>query len=291
MLQVFALFTSYSRSALLGLIFSLSIYVIFNDDWKKAFFNSLLPLSCVFLSTILLCPQLMARSQYATIIPVFVTYVIFALAGCVTGLVIKLCNKVSFSDVKSLILMFLEKKKGLLNAAIFLITLGLISAGVIYKYSYLKGALFNLTDEYRLVNPLIAIKMTLAHPFIGTGFSMYLMHMKEFIPPSVNHNIGMIVHNVFMMVSAETGIMGLSCFLILIFSPFGSLRKVRVNKETLYLKVILCTTLFVGMCDMHFLIFVQGRLFFFSLLGLLALSAECSRCPIKQTNDHIVQAK
>ena len=100
MLEVFALFTSYSRSALLGLIFSLTCYLMICASKRKVLYTFLLPLCCIILSTALLSPQLIARGHYTSILPLIVAYGTFGAAGLFMGWCIQIVRKLSLADFK-----------------------------------------------------------------------------------------------------------------------------------------------------------------------------------------------
>ena len=137
----------------------------------------------------------------------------------------------------------------------------------------MKTSLTAIFDTPRLVNPMIALKMIKTHPFFGVGYSLYTLDMKDYIPMTIKEDAAMIVHNIFLLLTAETGVIGLCFFVGIVIIPVWKITKNDLKREELFLVCMLILTLFVGICDMHPLIYVPSRLFLISLLALLALKA------------------
>lgn len=66
----------------------------------------------------------------------------------------------------------------------------------------------------------VAINMIGAHPLLGVGINTFVDTMKQYDTTGVTYYFPQPVHNVFLLVAAETGLVGLGLFLLLIFKAF-----------------------------------------------------------------------
>ena len=66
----------------------------------------------------------------------------------------------------------------------------------------------------------VAINMINAHPLLGVGINTFVDTMKQYDTTGVTHYFPQPVHNVFLLVAAETGLVGLGLFLLLMFMAF-----------------------------------------------------------------------
>lgn len=101
------------------------------------------------------------------------------------------------------------------------------------------------------------------NPLTGIGYTLYSVHSGT-LP----------VHNIYLLWTAETGL--LSGFLLLLW--VGRLvaqgRRAPPSPFLPALVAILGAFLFIGFCDLYFLLSQQGRLMFFLLAGLVAMVSE-----------------
>ncbi|MBI2593815.1 O-antigen ligase family protein, partial [Candidatus Daviesbacteria bacterium] len=112
-----------------------------------------------------------------------------------------------------------------------------------------------------------ALKLFLESPVTGIGLNNFinalaasevLVGTSRFLQP---------VHNIFLLILSETGILGLSGFLGILGSAFW----VNLKKKDSFSKALLTslmTIVFLGMFDHYFLTLPQGQRIFFMVIGL-----------------------
>jgi putative inorganic carbon (HCO3(-)) transporter len=66
----------------------------------------------------------------------------------------------------------------------------------------------------------VAMNMISAHPLLGVGINTFVDTMKQYDTTGVTYYFPQPVHNVFLLVAAEAGLVGLGLFLLLIFTAF-----------------------------------------------------------------------
>lgn len=123
---------------------------------------------------------------------------------------------------------------------------------------------FNLTDQSitqreTLIND--SFKMISNYPLLGVGVNNFLNNLHNNSLPYLLQP----VHNIYLLVFAETGILG---FLFLIFFIFILLKKIYVHHSFESL-VILMVILLMSSFDHYFLTIQQGQILFAFFLGLI----------------------
>ena len=130
---------------------------------------------------------------------------------------------------------------------------------ILYSLKY-----FNLTSfTRRLELTKIAIKMWLSSPIFGVGLNNFIVRMEEFGQVKANIRFLQPVHNIYLLVLAETGIIGLltvSCWLLVVG------KKLKEKNHPLF--YVLCSMFFLGLFDHYFLTIQQGMLILALILGL-----------------------
>jgi len=109
----------------------------------------------------------------------------------------------------------------------------------------------------------VALQMIRAHPLIGVGLNNFIFRLPEFWPKVKVIYWLQPVHNIFLLVAAETGLIGL-----LIFSGFLflTLRRLFINKNRPLLAALIAI-LFTGFFDHYWLTLQQPQLLLTILLG------------------------
>jgi len=110
-----------------------------------------------------------------------------------------------------------------------------------------------------------AWQMISSHPFFGVGLHNFLPALAPIQKPAPLNLYLQPVHNIFMLVAAETGIIGLLGFLLMLGATVWHLRTKHANKTMLILLAVIITT---GMFDHYWLTLQQGQLLFATVLGL-----------------------
>jgi O-antigen ligase len=77
------------------------------------------------------------------------------------------------------------------------------------------------------------------------------------------------VHNIFLLVLSETGLIGFCLFIYLFYVMIRNLITAKKIKEKKYLLMLIFTVVFLGSFDHYFLTIQQGQLLFAVILGTM----------------------
>lgn len=156
----------------------------------------------------------------------------------------------------------LIKRRGLIWLTFILI---ILAPFIVVRFS----AIFtfdNLTLLRREEQSEVALKLWLSHPVFGVGVNNFISEASDelLVGPS---RFLQPVHNIFLLVLAETGLIGLLGLLVLIGFPIFRLLKLRTpNPRTLLL--IWGVIIFLGLFDHYFLTLPQGYRLLFLVWGI-----------------------
>jgi O-antigen ligase len=124
----------------------------------------------------------------------------------------------------------------------------------------------NLSDESIVQRQTLmsqSLKMFWQSPIFGVGINNYFNNLNIYLSKE-NPLLIQPVHNIFLLVLAETGIVGLATFLFVLLKSF----LVIIKKQNKYLLLSLLTIICLGMFDHYFLTLQQGQLLFSLVLGI-----------------------
>ena len=121
----------------------------------------------------------------------------------------------------------------------------------------------SFTRRWQLIK--ISLKMFLNQPFLGTGWNNFIIRMEKFGQIRGNIRFLQPVHNIFLLLLAETGIIGTSLILIILYQI--------IKKRKRVFFPLLFSILFLGLFDHYWLTIEQGILTLGVILGL-SLSSE-----------------
>ena len=114
----------------------------------------------------------------------------------------------------------------------------------------------------------------LEKPFFGVGLGNFVNWSKE-VNPGLAANLYQPVHNIYLLIFSETGILGLSMFFL--FLIFLLLKSFKFQVSSFI--IIFLSLLFFGLFD-HFLWTIQqGQIIFWIVLGLIATFARPATSP------------
>ena len=136
----------------------------------------------------------------------------------------------------------------------------------------------------------IAALMIANNPLTGVGFGNFTNRMAEFLPYGTSLESWAIqpVHNIYLLIAAETGVIGLFFFLWFLISivikTIGSLR-LNFTLERLTLLLITLAFLFIGLFDHFFLTLQQGHLMLWIILALLTVASAHSTTDSTQASE------
>ena len=114
----------------------------------------------------------------------------------------------------------------------------------------------------------IAFKMWLSSPVFGVGLNNFVPRMEEFGRVIANYRFLQPVHNIYLLVLSETGLVGLiglTSLMGLIIKKLWEKRKEKYIASLLHCFIVI---LFLGSFDHYFLTIQQGMLLTAFILGL-----------------------
>lgn len=136
------------------------------------------------------------------------------------------------------------------------------------------GADHQAAYEERRALMQMAMSVIRAHPFIGCGAGAYASVFRQYLPPELSTNWLFVVHNRYLLIAAEMGIVGLIAFLSLLVAGLRLGTALSSSRERDLAAVAAgCTAAFITLAwNMYWESFsnalpVEGMLWF--LLGLL----------------------
>lgn len=169
-----------------------------------------------------------------------------------------------------------EKKK---RAGILATILGcsfLFTLIILLPHLLARGGILNwngfvqASDTGRMIYNQIAFGIIKAHPLLGIGYNCFTIAPSEFFPGPDVYSWRSWAHNVYLLIAAETGVIGLGCFLVFLFSLIRPFFKQTLTLISITLLAIFVGFLLIGLFDFYFLIVQSGKLMFFLFSGMLA---------------------
>jgi O-antigen ligase len=146
----------------------------------------------------------------------------------------------------------------------------LLHRGGIFNYNGLaKGS-----DDFRIGMHNLTYKIIEDHPLIGVGFQQFSSGAAAYLPPGTRPSG---VHNIYLFLAAETGLISLAAFLGFIIALIVAGFRAPCSPRLASLLAMFIGLLFIGGCDYYLILFQQGRLMFFCVAGLLAAEGVFAR--------------
>jgi O-antigen ligase len=153
--------------------------------------------------------------------------------------------------------------------SLFLLLPALQDRGGVVNYNQVA----QVSDQGRVVFNDIAFAMIKAHPLLGVGYNSYILHMQEFSSVKLDPIQFFPVHNIYLLVAAEEGLIALFLFLLFLGAVLVKALKSSISFAGISLLAIFVGFLFIGGCDFYLLGSQHGKLMFFLIAGLL--HGEC----------------
>lgn len=168
----------------------------------------------------------------------------------------------------------------LLNTLLVLLIGSIFLSPLSNRFAHLSFFDEAVVQRFELVNA--SIKMIKAHPFFGVGLGNFLIELPSFLKTPGNTFFIQPVHNIYLLILAETGIVGFSFFGWFIFKTLTNLKSQNSNvkptsqnsklKKNLLIPnslfVILSEILIIGLFDHYFITLQQGQLLLTVIMSL-----------------------
>lgn len=144
-----------------------------------------------------------------------------------------------------------------------------------FLFNRFSGLLNNYDDSLFLRKELFksSIDMILINPFVGIGFNNFLYELPNHSSYLKQNGILQPVHNVFLLVLIEAGIIGLIFLLLLLYFVLKKIR-LKPKKQNLIYYLILFEVIFFLTQDHFFYTLQQGEILFTILLGAIISKDE-----------------
>ena len=176
----------------------------------------------------------------------------------------------------------IDKKRTLKKLAMAVIA-SMVIVGILFYPQLLERGVpvsvsseINMTDETnqraisdRLLYQEIAFEMIKAKPILGVGYKNFVLEMDNYTKEPLKSHQHQPVHNIYLLIGAETGITGLIVFLLFIGAILQSAWKSKLTTLSITFLSIFIGFLFIGLFDHYLWTIQQGQLMFFVVSGLL----------------------
>lgn len=179
---------------------------------------------------------------------------------------------VGFASVFLILIFYAFKIKKITQSFKFGIFLALICAIFAWPFFWQRITSFSSTDGHSIILRLkltkSAFEMFFTFPVFGVGPGNFLPFLPNFFTFEETIRWLQPVHNIFLLVLSESGILGLASFLVLLLYPFLKLAKIIKSDFIARLLVIwFLMVFFLGSFDHYFLTLQEGQLIFWIFLG------------------------
>lgn len=129
------------------------------------------------------------------------------------------------------------------------------------------------SDRGRIYAQSIAFEVIKKNPLIGIGIDNFFSCNERYIPSDLKEkNIPRMVHNIFLLIASEEGLIGLFIFLLFIFSIYKAIFRKDITLTSLIFLIYFSAILFLGLADFYLFFFPQGKFLLFfpaAVLGAL----------------------
>ena len=168
---------------------------------------------------------------------------------------------------------------------------GLLGIGIFYSQLAARGGIINYNavttyaDSERIQYLRMAIDMIKEHPLLGIGFNNFQLYEDPIQPNYPGHIFFSKVHNIYLLIASEMGLVSVGLFLLFIFSILKktgqSPSRPENFQERSFLLAVFWGLLFIGSCDFYLIHTPHGRILFFGF-GALLYSIAKARCTSMQ---------
>ncbi len=153
-----------------------------------------------------------------------------------------------------------------------------VCLGLFYDQFFYRGGIVNYNeivinaDSERVVYQNVAWEMSKDHPVLGGGFNNFQLLSSDYAPQDPSSVLFAKVHNIYLLVLAETGVFGFAFFILFLLAVLKSAFSGMNNEVVLTFFCVFIGLLFIGMCDFYLLQAQHGKTLFFGCAALLYAS-------------------
>jgi hypothetical protein len=169
------------------------------------------------------------------------------------------------------------RRFAILASAIFMS--GLLGIGLFFSQLTARGGIINYNavttyaDSERIQYLRMAIDMIKEHPLLGIGFNNFQLYEDPIQPGYPGHIFFSKVHNIYLLIASEMGLMSGGLFLLFIFSilkrSWKGFSQQDLSQEKIFLLSVFWGLLLIGACDFYLIHTPHGRILFFGFAALL----------------------
>ncbi len=152
----------------------------------------------------------------------------------------------------------------------------ILGIAIFYSQLMARGGIINYNavttyaDSERVQYLKMAIDMIKEHPLLGIGFNNFQLYEDPIQPGYPGHVFFSKVHNIYLLVTSEMGLIGGGLFLLFLFSILRKTwRSLHDSPEKIFLYSVFLGLLFIGACDFYLLHTPHGRILLFGFAALL----------------------
>jgi hypothetical protein len=174
-------------------------------------------------------------------------------------------------------------------AILIALSFAAIATVLFNQYSHRGGvvnynALAKDSDSTRHFHQKMALQIMKDRPFLGLGFSQFSERAVSYFPENTSSYARATgPHNMFLFLACETGLISLFALLSAIALLLYRAIRTPITVETATFTAILIGFIFIGCCDFYLILFQQGKLMFFLVMGLLAAHCKPIETMVKQS--------
>ncbi len=155
----------------------------------------------------------------------------------------------------------------------------LFCIGIFYSQLIARGGIINYNavttyaDSERIQYLKMAIDMIEEHPLLGIGFNNFQLYEDPIQPGYPGHVFFSKVHNIYLLIASEMGLISVGLFLLFIFSilkkSWKGIWQQESSQEKIFLHSVFWGLLLIGTCDFYLVHTPHGRILFFGFSALL----------------------
>lgn len=230
------------------------LYVIYREKWIKWVVTSLIFLHFLALS---------------------ISFCRAAMTACIIGTVV-------WTVIQYFWMEDFTYRKELKKIWLLFFISSVICLALFYQQFFNRGGIINYNqvvqhaDGERIVYQEAALKMIKANPWFGIGFNNFQLCNN---PIQFGLFLCAKVHNIYLLIAVETGIIGFSFFIAFLLSILKKAMKKPFSQEQALFLSIFIGFLWIGCCDYYFVEQMYGKILFFTSLALLNAIAQKAAIP------------